>query len=197
MASTGKGGKFKVIIADPPWKFTDKLAMSSVKRGAGSNYDELTETEIRNIPVGDWCADDAVLALWTPGAFLGSGLEVMKRWGFRQKQVVIWAKVNGLTGKRAFNMGWYFRSACELAIIGTRGSPKPVSKSERNIFEAPSMKPHSRKPDCLHASLARMYPGGPFLELFATQAVPGWTCVGLKCEGEGGIKADLRTWKPG
>jgi hypothetical protein len=53
---------------------------------------------------------------------------------------------------------------------------------------------HSRKPDDLHTMLERMYPGGPFLELFARRAVPGWTCVGMECED--GVRADLRDWRP-
>jgi hypothetical protein len=50
--------KFNVIIADPPWKFDDKLTMSSVKRGAESQYkgvlsvDDIVNIDVQSI-VGD------------------------------------------------------------------------------------------------------------------------------------------------
>lgn len=33
---------YRVIVADPPWSFGDRLQMSGVKRGAESNYSTLT-----------------------------------------------------------------------------------------------------------------------------------------------------------
>ena len=196
--------KFKVIIADPPWTFDDSLGGSAgmqdrrpgrkrTVRGASAKYETMPEREISGIPVAHWCAADAVLALWTPAAMLFDGLSVMSNWGFRHTQIVVWVK-RTINGKMNFGMGNYFRGAAEFVLFGVRGAPPPPkSRSERNVFEAPVLG-HSVKPDCLHAALARMYPGGPFLELFARRSVPCWTCVGLECEGPGAIKADLRTW---
>lgn len=84
--------KFDVIVADCPWKFSDGLKMDSVKRGAGSQYDELNIKAIKELPVGKVAADDCVIALWVPGSFLQEGLDVMKAWGFDQKQVHVWVK---------------------------------------------------------------------------------------------------------
>jgi N6-adenosine-specific RNA methylase IME4 len=193
--------KYRVVIADPPWAFDDGLVMGKTRRGASAHYATLPTGDIAAIPVADWCEPDAVLALWTPAALLADGLAVMAAWGFRQTQVVVWVK-RTRNGGLQMGMGRQFRSACELALIGVRGSPTPESRSERNVFECAPLG-HSVKPDTLHAMLARMYPGGPFLELFARRAVPAWTCVGLECEGAppeadhvGAIRADLRTWRP-
>jgi N6-adenosine-specific RNA methylase IME4 len=193
--------KYRVVIADPPWAFEDGLVMGKTKRGASAHYATLSAEEIAAIPVKDWCEPDSVLALWTPAALLADGLAVVAAWGFRQTQVVVWVK-RTRSGGLQMGMGRQFRSACELALIGVRGSPTPDSRSERNVFECAPLG-HSVKPDTLHAMLARMYPGGPFLELFARRASPGWTCVGLECEGDppeadhvGAIRADLRTWRP-
>jgi len=188
------GMQYRVVIADPPWAFEDALVMGKGKtrRGAAAHYATMPTEEIAAIPVKDWCEPDAVLALWTPAALLADGLAVMAAWGFVQKQVVVWVK-RTRTGGLQMGMGRQFRSACELALIGARGSLVPESRSERNVFECAPLG-HSVKPDTLHAMLARMYPGGPFLELFARRRVPAWTTVGLECEG--GIRADLRTWRP-
>jgi len=84
--------KFRVVVADCPWPFGDKLKMSETKRGAEANYDTLTIQDLKDLPVKDVCAEDAILALWVPSALLSDGLAVMEAWGFRQTQTFIWVK---------------------------------------------------------------------------------------------------------
>lgn len=85
--------KYDVIVSDPPWAFSDGLTMSSVKRGAESQYDVLDIAAIKNLKVIDLAADDAVLALWIPSSLLQEGMDTMKAWGFRQTQTHIWVKI--------------------------------------------------------------------------------------------------------
>jgi len=86
--------KFTVIVADPPWKFSDSLKMSDVARGASSNYSTMTISNIKSMPVKDLiCPDGAVLALWVPSSLLQEGLDTMKAWNFTHKQTYIWVKV--------------------------------------------------------------------------------------------------------
>lgn len=84
--------KYRVIIADPPWSFSDSLTMSDTKRGASSVYDTLSIEDLKALPVKDIAEDNAVLALWCPSSLLEEGLELMKAWGFRQTQTHIWVK---------------------------------------------------------------------------------------------------------
>jgi N6-adenosine-specific RNA methylase IME4 len=85
--------KFDVIVADPPWPFSDKLRMSDVKRGASANYSVMTISDIQQLPVKDLCASTgAVLSLWVPGSLLQEGLDTMKAWGFAHKQTYVWVK---------------------------------------------------------------------------------------------------------
>ncbi len=88
-------------------------------------------------------------------------------------------------------MGRYFRSATEHAIFATRGRGVPEDLSQRNVVLVPAL-PHSQKPESLQDVLERMYPGGPFLELFARRARPGWTCTGNECPSTLGV--DIRDW---
>lgn len=85
--------KFQTIVADPPWVFFDKLEMSDVARGAAANYNTMTISDIKSLPVKD-IADPsgAVLALWVPSSLLQEGLDVMNAWGFSHKQTYIWVK---------------------------------------------------------------------------------------------------------
>lgn len=84
--------KFRVIVSDPPWGFSDKLTMSDVKRGAASNYKTLTIKDIKNIPVEAVADDDSILCLWVPSSLLQEGMNVMSAWGFRQTQTWVWVK---------------------------------------------------------------------------------------------------------
>ena len=67
--------------------------MSEVKRGAEANYSTMSISDIKQIPVNDLAdPSGAVLVLWTPSSLLQEGLDVMKAWGFAQKQTYIWSK---------------------------------------------------------------------------------------------------------
>lgn len=85
--------KFDVIVSDPCWSFSDKLTMSSVKRGASANYKVLKDDDIANLSVQDIASDNAVLCLWVPSSKIELGLETMRKHGFAQKQTWIWVKV--------------------------------------------------------------------------------------------------------
>lgn len=84
--------KFQLICADPPWFFSDKLNMSNIKRGASSHYKTLSLEDLKKLDVKSISKDDAILALWVPSSLLQDGLDVMKAWGFKQKQVAVWVK---------------------------------------------------------------------------------------------------------
>lgn len=86
--------KFRVIVADPPWSFSDKLQMSDVARGAAANYQLMSNSDIKQLPVKDFISPTGtILALWVPSSLLQEGLDTMKAWGFKHKQTYVWVKV--------------------------------------------------------------------------------------------------------
>lgn len=183
--------KFRVVVADCPWSFSDKLTMNATKRGAEANYNVLTIDDIKRIPVWNWVQDDSMLALWVPSSLIQQGLDVMAAWGFNQKQIYTWVKTTK-NGGLGFGMGRHFRGCTEHALIGTRGKNNPLSKSERNC-DLNLSTPHSAKPETLQDKFEKMYPG-PYLELFARRSKPNWTCVGNECPDTMGL--DIREWNP-
>jgi len=86
--------KFTVIVADPPWGgWSDNLKMSDVARGAQANYDTMSISQIKQLPIKDLISPDgAILALWVPSSLLQEGLDTMKAWEFNHKQTYIWIK---------------------------------------------------------------------------------------------------------
>lgn len=96
---------YRTILADPPWKYGDKLRQSSVRRSAEDQYDVMSVDEIctlgdhsvsgkSNDVAGHAIEDEAFLWLWVTNPFLldGSGARVCKAWGFEPKQLVTWVK---------------------------------------------------------------------------------------------------------
>ncbi len=201
--------KYETLVFDPPWSFSDTLTMSSVKRGAEANYKSVMLTkEICSLPVQDISADNSILALWTPGSLIQDGMNVMKAWGFEQKQTWIWVKVKldplksfkklltkdclnefkmffNMNETLAFGMGRLFRQCHELALIGTKGSvyKNLENKSQRSVYFDVISK-HSQKPAGLQDQLDFMFPNHSKIEGFARQQRNGWVTVGNECPGE-------------
>lgn len=194
---------FRVGIADPAWLFDDKLAMSRVPRGADANYPTLDGEAIKRLPVADVMLPDSVMCVWVPAALLQLGQDTLAAWGFAQKQVWVWVKTKQAVpvdlapeelepNDLAFGMGHLARNCDELLLVGTRGKVSRflASRSERTVFVHPAL-PHSKKPETIQDALERMFPGGPWLELFARRVRPRWTCLGNEIDG-----ADIRDSLP-
>lgn len=188
--------KYQVIICDAPWCFDDKLARmkAPTKRSSVSQYAVMSVAEIAALDVAS-LADPAgcVLALWVPGSFVGTGLDVAHAWKFQLKQNYVWVKTKHRELKAheltdpanflAFGLGRLFRQTHETALICTSGKSVYTSMedhSQRSVCFYPNQG-HSQKPPQLHASLEAMFPSANRLEMFARCDVPGWTCVGNEC----------------
>lgn len=120
----------KVLCADPPWKFGDKLPGPG--RGAEKHYPCLTIDELKAFPLPP-LDPDCHLFMWRVGAMVPEAYEVVKAWGFVAKAEVLWLK-RTVHGKRHFGMGRQVRYEHEVAIIATRGRPKVNAKNIRSTF---------------------------------------------------------------
>lgn len=196
---------FDLVLADPAWRFADKLGMSEVKRGADAVYaSTMSRQEI--IELGHWVrrirAENAVLILWVPDSMLEDGLRVVRAWGFEQRQILTWVKTGARESRldennvpedlaMAFGMGRIFRNCDEHALICTHGSVQGMLKvrNQRNLVLAPNLA-HSAKPEGFHNRLEQMFPAARKLEMFARRARPGWTTIGNECPGYEGV--DIR-----
>lgn len=177
--------KFRVICADPPYSFKDKLSMSDVSRGAESNYSILSISDLKKLPIKDISENDAILALWCPSSLLKEGLDIMNIWGFEFKQTHIWVKTKqeikntDLNSCLSFGMGRLFRQTHEVVLLGTKGKiyNHLKNKSQRSVHFFPATK-HSSKPENLQNMLDKMFPEGNRIELFARRKKLNWLCLG-------------------
>lgn len=179
---TGDDEKYKLILADPPWSYSNVRTGGSLNSGSSQHYTTMTLDEIKNLSfVKNNVDQNAVCFLWTTTPLAREGFEVLKSWGFSYKTKVTWVK----TGK--LGMGFWLRGQTEDCLIGVRGDIKPFRSSARNVIIAPRRE-HSRKPDEIYwiiEPIAEQFDLNPKCELFARGAVrPGWDFWGLEANGK-------------
>jgi N6-adenosine-specific RNA methylase IME4 len=165
----------RVLVADPPWRFSDKLPGKG--RGAAKFYATMSAPEIGRFPLPS-LADDAVLFLWRVAAMPQEALDVVRAWGFEPKTELVWDKVTRKKALPHFGMGRIVRASHETCLIATRGRPLVKSHSVRSRFDAP-VGGHSEKPERFFELVEQLY-DGPYHELFARSRREGWRQEGLE-----------------
>jgi len=168
----------RVLAADPPWPFRDKLPGNG--RGAVKHYACLSLAEICTFPLPNM-ADDSWLFLWRVASMPWEALAVCKAWGFVPKSEIVWRKTTDDGTRIRIGMGRTVRNAHETCIVATRGKPKRLSAAVPSVFDAPRGA-HSAKPDRFYELVEQLAPG-PRVELFARRHRDGWTCLGDEVDG--------------
>ena len=92
LATFLEGERFGCVMADPPWRFTNRTGKVAPEHKRLTRYPTMTLEDICALPVADHLADRAHCYLWVPNALLPEGLKVMEHWGFRYKSNIIWYK---------------------------------------------------------------------------------------------------------
>lgn len=173
LAKLGRS-RFGTVLADPPWRFTNRTGKIAPEHHRLSRYPTMTLKEIAALPVSSVVAEKSHLYLWVPNALLEEGLTVMKAWGFTYKGNIVWHKVRKDGGPDGRGVGFYFRNTTELVLFGIRGNLRTLAPGRRQVNIIRSQKrEHSRKPDELYEIIEACSPG-PYLELFARGARKGW-----------------------
>lgn len=145
-----QAGEYRVIYADPPWRFAT-YSDKGKGRSAEAHYDCLSLDEIKALPVADWAAPDAVLLMWATDPLLPRALEVLGAWGFTYKTVgLYWVKLNKsaaarlskewpLLAERDFftGLGFWTRANPEPCLLATRGHPKRRAGDVPKLLIAP------------------------------------------------------------
>ncbi len=171
--------KFKTILANPPWRFTNRTGKVAPEHRRLSRYGTMGIEQIAALPVGDVVGPTAHLYLWVPNALLPQGLQVLNAWGFSYKSNIVWHKLRKDGGSDGRGVGFYFRNVTELILFGVRGrNARTLAPGRRQVnYLGTRKREHSRKPDEQYEIIEACSPG-PYLELFARGARPKWTLWG-------------------
>jgi N6-adenosine-specific RNA methylase IME4 len=163
-------GPFGCILADPPWAFRSYGGASRAPTQGAQPYPVMSLDDIKALPVANVAAKDCLLFMWTVSHLQSEAIDVARAWGFRPVSVAfVWDK--GRMG-----MGYWTRQEVEICHLFKRGKPRRQSKGVRSLIRAPRRE-HSRKPDEQYGRIEALV-SGPYLEMFARQARPGWTAWG-------------------
>lgn len=180
--------KYQIILADPPWKYNDKMKMLGIHgmiRGAESFYKTMALDDIKKLPINKIAENDCALYLWVTAPLHPLGEEVIKAWGFKYVNYgFVWIKKTK-TGKNHMGMGHYTRGNAEICLFGVRGrmANKIKNHSISQIIEAPIMR-HSQKPKEVREKIVALFGDLPRIELFARQKTEGWDSLGYDIDGK-------------
>ena len=163
--------KYRVIYADPPWKYAITNDENEWATGATSHYPTMELKDICALPVKEWTEKDAVLFIWTTSPKLFEVKNVIDAWGFTYKASFIWDKVK-------HNMGHYNSVRHEFLLIATKGSCAPDNKKLIDSVQSIERTEHSVKPEEFRNIIDELYINGKKLEMFARKKVDGWDIYG-------------------
>ncbi len=186
--------KFATVMADPPWRFTNRTGKVAPEHKRLARYSTMSLDEICNLPVDDHLEDTAHCYLWVPNALLPNGLQVLESWGFAYKSNIIWHKVRKDGGSDGRGVGFYFRNVTEVLLFGVRGKNARTLKPGRtqvNLFPT-RKREHSRKPDEQY-DIIESCSWGPYLELFGRGIRENWMVWGNQADDD--YKPDWDTYK--
>lgn len=177
--------RFATVLADPPWRFTNRTGKVAPEHKRLARYPTLTLDEICALPVQNHLEDRAHCYMWVPNALLPDGLRVLSAWGFEYKSNIIWHKIRKDGGSDGRGVGFYFRNVTEVLLFGTRGkNVRTLAPGRRQVNMIQTRKrEHSRKPDEQY-DLIEGCSWGPYLELFGRGIRKGWTVWGNQADAD-------------
>ena len=168
--------KYDIIYADPAWYFKS-YSSKGEGRNATQHYDCMSISDICNLPISNISEDDCILLIWVIDPMLPQAFEVIKAWGFKYKTVAFtWVKENKSEGYFT-GLGYWTRANPEMCLLATKGKPKRISKSVRQLV-MDKRREHSRKPDRIRNDIVELCGDLPRIELFARQRLDGWDSWG-------------------
>lgn len=159
--------KYKIIYADPPWYFKS-YSKKGEDRNATKHYPCMEFDDLLGLNINDIADVDCILFMWVIDPLLEKSFELFKAWDFKFKTVAFtWVKENKSKGFFT-GMGYYTRANPEMCLLATKGHPKRISKSVKQLV-VDVRREHSRKPDCVRDRIVELCGDLPRIELFARQ----------------------------
>ena len=160
---------FPVILADPPWSFSNQGNRCSPDYAETYKTAPLESILCMGATVKEAASLNALLFLWCPNALVldGTATKTSRAWGFEPKQLIPWLKVCADGKTPRIGGGNYTRVCTEMLVLASRGHGSRLVKSrgEPGVILAPRTE-HSAKPDASYEMIERLVEG-PYLELFA------------------------------
>lgn len=89
---TSLGTKFDVILLDPPWEeYQARVCGIYVP---GEDLEPWSLDDLKQLKVGEIADAQSFCFIWCGQTHLENGRELLKRWGFRRVEDIVWVKTN-------------------------------------------------------------------------------------------------------
>ena len=159
----GQAEKFACIYATPPFSppVKDSAEGAVDAAAAAARLEALCQ-----LPVADVAAEHAHLHLWVGHEWLWSAPQLMEAWGFQSTSGLVWVQPQSAGGS-------YWRRAHEHLLLGIRGDLPFRTRGPLSWIRANRLR-RGMKPERFRRIIQRVSPG-PYLELFGTRPIKGWT----------------------
>ena len=157
--------KYDVIVIDPPWDYGEKYDPDTRKGVAPYPTLSIGQIEKINIPA----TDNAVLWLWTTQRFLYPAFDLLEKWGFTYKTILVW-------NKDKLGLGNWLRHQCEFCLLAVKGHPLWDNTAYRDYIVEHGRE-HSRKPEAFYQMVNNICYGAK-IDYFARTQRDGWDCYG-------------------
>ena len=175
--------KYNIVLADPAWSYR-VWSKKGLGRSAEKHYPTMALNDICALPVADIAAKDSALFLWAIYPNLQEAFDVIKAWGFTYKTVAFtWIKRNRKSSGWFVGCGYWTRANAEICLFATKGNPKRISKSVRQIIDSPIGR-HSAKPAETRERIIELMGDLPRIELFAREKPEGWNVWGNEVDSD-------------
>lgn len=162
-------GPFRVIVADPPWRYDNRVEDPSHRNALP--YASMSIDDIKGFLPAGLAHDDCVLWLWTTNAHMDEAFDVARAWGFNPKTILTWVKQKMGTGD-------WLRGKTEHCLMCIKGKPTIRLTNQTTVLMADAGK-HSAKPDEFYAMVDELCPGSK-VELFQRASRDGYIGAGLE-----------------
>jgi len=162
-------GEYEVVVIDPPWNYGRKYDPDGSR--VASPYPEMSKEELLQLRIP--FASNAVCFLWTTHAFIFDAKELLDKWGFDYKGILVW-------DKKKIGMGHWLSMQCEFCLIGIKGKPIWENTKWRDIIREPRRE-HSRKPETFYKMVEEITVGRR-LDVFSREKRKGWDVFGNDTE---------------
>lgn len=181
-------GKYEVILMDPPWKEYQKRAeglpiFKDDERMEGWDLDDIS-----NIKIDQLAGTPSFLFIWVGSEHLDDGRNLLKLWGYKRCEDIVWLKTNKSNPGHSINPRHYMQHIKEHCLVGVRGDVRRASDSyfihaniDTDVIVSEEFEPGStKKPEEIYDIIERFCLGRRRIELFANnQSIrPGWISIG-------------------
>lgn len=164
-------GKYRTIVADPPWHVGRGPEWSSNGASRPLTYPTMSLKEIKALPVKDLADNDAHLYIWTINAYIEQTYDLARAWGFRPSTLLTWCKA-----PHGIGLGGTFSLTTEHVLFSRRGSLKAQTRVDSTWWQW-KRREHSAKPEAFIDLVEQVSPP-PYVELFARRHRLGWDVWG-------------------